>query len=405
LKKPFQGGAMMNTRTSISIFILVLSSLLISSCATTSKSLLKSVKENEYGEVAKVLDKGADVNWQTKWGYTALMYASFSGNEDLVKLLIEEGADVNARTAKNVKKRFNMKSRIRQIKRHGIEKYSWYRGLTALMIASGEGYTEIASLLIESGADVNAHCYYGGDTALMVASRYGHQEIAKLLIEKGANVKARDYYGGDTALMVASRYGHQEVTELLIEEGADVNAQSEWNSTALMLASSYGHTEVTKLLLEAGADVNAQVNWYSKSYSYTPKFFGLSQIKGCTALMYASMEGHTEDVKLLIEAGADVNLQDKDGYTALMCASEIRYTESVGLLLEAGADVNVQDSSGYTALMVASEYGCIGVAKLLLEAGADVNVRDNYGYTALELAKRNGVWDIVKLLREAGAKE
>jgi ankyrin repeat protein len=371
LKKPFQGGAMMNTRTSISIFILVLSSLLISSCATTSKSLLKSVKENEYGEVAKVLDKGADVNWQTKWGYTALMYASFSGNEDLVKLLIEEGADVNARTAKNVKKRFNMKSRIRQIKRHGIEKYSWYRGLTALMIASGEGYTEIASLLIESGADVNAHCYYGGDTALMVASRYGHQEV----------------------------------TELLIEEGADVNAQSEWNSTALMLASSYGHTEVTKLLLEAGADVNAQVNWYSKSYSYTPKFFGLSQIKGCTALMYASMEGHTEDVKLLIEAGADVNLQDKDGYTALMCASEIRYTESVGLLLEAGADVNVQDSSGYTALMVASEYGCIGVAKLLLEAGADVNVRDNYGYTALELAKRNGVWDIVKLLREAGAKE
>ena len=128
-----------------------------------------------------------------------------------------------------------------------------------------------------------------------------------------------------------------------------------------------------KLLLEAGADVNAQDYW------------------GCTALMYAK---DAEQTKLLLEAGADINARDEDGRTVLMFANDAEQTK---LLLEAGADVNAQTEGGKTALMCAED---AEQTKLLLEAGADINARDEDGYTALMCAQNA---EQAKLLLEAGA--
>ena len=114
--------------------------------------------------------------------------------------------------------------------------------------------------------------------------------------------------------------------------------------------------------------------------------------------------GDGDEVKRLIEAGADVNAQSKKGVTALMLASLMGHPEVAKLLIEAGADVNEKEKLGVTALMLTSGQGHPDVAKLLIKAGADVNEKDNEGWTALMGASGQGHTEVAELLKEAGAK-
>ena len=117
---------------------------------------------------------------------------------------------------------------------------------TALRIASKEGHVELVEMLLNNGANVNAKNSYGV-TALHIASREGHTDIVAMLLEKGADVNAKSD-GGYTALISASESGHTETVAMLLEKGADVNAKTNWGDTALIQASYYGHTEIVKLL-------------------------------------------------------------------------------------------------------------------------------------------------------------
>ena len=189
---------------------------------------------------------------------------------------------------------------------------------------------------------------------------------------RGRSVNTQDNYR-DTALMEASRRGHTGAVKLLIDNGADVNCMNSYGEIALIEASDNGHIEVVKLLIEAGADVNARDH-------------------GTTALMEASIDGYLEIVKMLIEAEADLNIQysgviyldsDKEitgkvierkfvikyyQYTVLMLASEMGHADIVKLLLNAGADVNVQNDAGRTALIIATDRNNNDIVQLLNEA-------------------------------------
>ncbi len=120
-----------------------------------------------------LIGAGADVNAKNKRGYTALMLATQRGPIEIVKLLIEGGADVNVMSEDDPKPK---------TKKDRVEPSLVF---TALEIASRRGRTEIAKLLIDAGADVNARDYKGA-TALMWASNEGHTEIVNLLKEAGA---------------------------------------------------------------------------------------------------------------------------------------------------------------------------------------------------------------------------
>ncbi len=116
----------MKTGKLVSILILVLAVLIINSCATTPKMLIKTARSGDSNEVKRLIEKGADVNAQAREGGTVLMYASMEGYTDIVNLLIEAGADINAKDNE---------------------------GWTALTWASGEGHTEVVELLIKKGAN------------------------------------------------------------------------------------------------------------------------------------------------------------------------------------------------------------------------------------------------------------
>jgi ankyrin repeat protein len=184
---------------------------------------------------------------------------------------------------------------------------SIYRdGSTPLLAASYNGYVEIVKLLLDKGADINAKSG-DGYTALILASAYGHAksgyiilnknifaspnrytEIVKLLLDKGADINERDSDNA-TALLRASQNGLMEVVKLLLNKGADVNVRNINDATPLMVASTGGHTEIVKLLLVKGADLNVKTKIDGVDY---------------TALKIAKKKGWKEIITILEKAGA-----------------------------------------------------------------------------------------------------
>ena len=120
---------------------------------------------------------------------------------------------------------------------------------------------------------------------------------------------------------------------------------------------------------------------------------------GRTALMFASMNGRIEIVRLLLDKGIDPNMVDKYDKTALHFASISGNTGIVKLLLDRGTDLDIVDNYG-TALMWASMYGHIDIVELLLAKGSDPNIVNKHGKTALMIAIISGSTGIVKLIND-----
>jgi len=161
--------------------------------------------------------------------------------------------------------------------------------------------------------------------------------------------------------------------------------------TALTAAADNGLVDVVTALIEAGASLDVQDK------------------DGRSALMIASTRNYTKDYKqivhLLLEHGADTNLQDKRGLTALFSVCGIAYNDIdiVRLLLKHGAIIDIQNNEGKSALMNASRDDLLDTVKLLLKHGANIDLRDNKGYTALIHATESGNRMIVRYLLKKGA--
>ena len=239
----------------------------------------------------------------------------------------------------------------------------------ALHDATKQGHAGIVALLLEQGADVNALKEYGG-TALHEAAEEGHESIVALLLEQGADVNALKEYGG-TALHEAALRGHTGVVTLLLEQGVDVNALDEKGRTALHGAARGGHESIVALLLEKGArpvqsesmdedfarflteakivsgtldvEVVKQIDAFLKSGANPNVTFDRGAVDDMTPLRLSVVHGHTDLVRLLLQAGADVNVQNEYGETVLHQAAWQGHASIVALLLEQGADVNVQN--------------------------------------------------------------
>ena len=215
------------------------------------------------------------------------------------------------------------------------------------------------------------------------------------VVKKLRNVRTlkrhlRKLYGFPACIQQLVREGSRMNDDATLEEPIDVQVVLLPASNAsgveeeFLEAAEEGHVEVVRMLLEAGADKD------------------LEDIDSKTALIYASDKGHGQVVRLLLAAGAR-DLADGFGYTALFRASWGGHVEVVRLLLEAGANKDLTGDLGDTALSNASWFGHAGVVRMLLEFGANKDLTDSHGYSALIRASEKGHVETVRLLLEAGA--
>ena len=254
----------------------------------------------------------------------------------------------------------------------------------SLLIALYYEREDIASLLLDLGADVNV---VGGEygTALAAAAYRGEMNIVSLLLDRGADVNSVDgEYGTVLAVAVAAYRGKTDIVPLLLDRGADVNAVGGRYGTALAMAAFQGKTDIVSLLLDRGANVNLVDGEYG------------------TALAAAAYVGGMDIVSLLLDRGANINHVGGKYGTALVAAACGGKMDIVSLLLDRGADVNSVDGE-YAALAAAAFYGRMRIVSLLLDRGANVNaVGGKYG-AALAAAALTGGTDIVSLLLDRGA--
>ena len=179
-----------------------------------------------------------------------------------------------------------------------------------------------------------------------------------------------------------------DLASKLIKQGANVNYSGDyWRRSALGFAVKNENKGLVQLLIDHGANVNVQ------------------DVHGCTPLFNAAYRGNFEIVQILINHKADPN-SGKYG-TPLIIAANWGYTEIVELLIKSGANLNKKEAVElHTALMEAAKNGHKKIVQLLIDAGADVNAEGwNKNHTALKLAEVHGYTEIVEILKKAGAKK
>ncbi|XP_064457287.1 ankyrin repeat domain-containing protein 17-like isoform X2 [Ornithodoros turicata] len=341
-------------------------------------------------EVARALvAAGANVEDHNENGHTPLMEAASAGHVSTARVLVEAGASINTHSNEFKESALTLAcykghlEMVRFLLEAGADQeHKTDEMHTALMEASMDGHVEVARLLLDSGAQVNMPTD-SFESPLTLAACGGHVELAMLLLERGANIEEVNDEGY-TPLMEAAREGHEEMVALLLSQGADINAQTEeTQETALTLACCGGFLEVADFLLKAGANL---------------------ELGASTPLMEAAQEGHVELLRYLVNAGACVNAKTATGDTALTYACENGHTDVADLLLQANADLEHESEGGRTPLMKAARAGHLCTVQFLLSRGADPNrPTANNDHTALSLACAGGHLAVVELLLAHGA--
>lgn len=270
----------------------------------------------------------------------AALYAKYP-SEDNIRALVNGGASVNGRDSK---------------------------GNSPLLLAlSMKDYTPvgICKILITAGASVNDKNADGDTPIIIEACKYNYSsEILSLLISYGADVNVISSKTGETPLLAIADHGNPDILKKLIKAGADVNLRTKSGYTPLLLSVIHCDADSAKEFISAKADLNAR------------------DPKGMTALMHASNYCDPLIVEMLLESGADPNLRSNDGWTALMYAA-----------YQPKTDTDASGMPRITGVLNPFENYFIfikwkKIINTLLNSGSDVKIKNNNGETAYDLVKK-----------------
>jgi len=334
-----------------------------------------AVFEGDNDKTRAELESGANPNLKLSDSMLSkkpslLYFASSLGFTDIVKTLIEYGANIDFTEALSIAIEKSHSEVVDLL----LSKESDISFTEPLRISADLGHIEVVDLLLNKGADINS--------SFIGANLKG----AKALLDKGANINARDS-DGNTALTLAARTRDLDLFKFLLKFGANTNSldgriEAGDLNFLLQKAVNLCDRKIALLLIEKGADVNS-----------------------------AMSEANLCGLQLLLDAGAHIDAKDDNGDTALIRAAEKRDLGLMYFLLEKGANVNTRDNNGQTALIKTiiprrrkGRGTNVHAIMLLLGKGADVNIEDNDGQTAQMIAAKQKQEQVVELLTEAGAQ-
>ncbi|UCF04055.1 MAG: ankyrin repeat domain-containing protein [bacterium] len=329
------------------------------SSAAMSQDILQVLRMGNAARGKEMLE--ADPSLATYVGgekETPLHYAAYLGDMDLIKLLVELGADINARND------FNQ---------------------NPMLYAAYEGKLGACEYLLEKGSDFD-YQDTRGNTPLLFAARQNHPEVVKLLIEKGATVEVKGNNGA-TPLYHAAARGNFEILKMLEVEGAAIGTADDNGLVPVLAALNGGHREVVEYLISKGA-----LNGFTKE-QYNVLMHG------------AAAAGMDALVDLAVEKGADFTSKTEAERTILHSAVAGGSTALVSKALDEGIQVNNADMMGRTALHLAVADGDLELTEFLLEKGADPNLKTKDGKAPYSIADDACYDDIIAVLLKNGAKK
>ena len=316
--------------------------------------------------------------------------ASMRNDAAQVRLLVANGAEVNAA--------------------HGD-------GMTGLHWAAENGNSEIANILLESEADVEAVTRLGAYRPLHLAARRGHTSVIQLLLDASADPEVESTTGSVRPLHFAAASGNAAAVQAMINHGVELNAkESMWGQTPLMFAAAAGRTEVIRLLLQGGADfalTAAVIDMPSRdefdrqdqqarrarmagTEQTVDKTGGARQGAADERLVASSSGGaRSEQDLLLVQQRDRVNqplshaqlVGGYGGMTALLMAVRDGHTSTAFTLLDHGVEIDQVSGGDHTSpLLMALINGHFGLAMELFKRGADPTVASDAGATPLYIA-------------------
>ena len=343
------------------------------------KSLLIDAVSRENVEDVKWLTTyiGCSVNDRSNDGTTPLGTAIVQENLEIVKMLIEKGADANMTYEVETEdgKIFPMSPLIEALEM--------------------ENSDIVLFLIVQGCANLNVKNSKGA-SPLHISVYNSMEDIVEKLLECDVSINAKDDEGA-TPLIIAAQEGDRNILETLLQKNAQIDEQDLSGSTALMVAvkrylfedESEETRECVEMLLEWNADVNATDNENN------------NVLMQCDE---AWSEANEELRLALIRGGCSVNQQNDKGETHLVQAVESAHINVIEELIAHGGDVNICVDNFYTALDVTAgdwesdEDECLRITEILLSAGADPNIGNPLVVAAYEKRER-----IVNLLIEHGA--
>jgi ankyrin repeat protein len=316
----------------------------------------------ENPEFARLLvDRGAEVNAKDDDGHTPLHVAVRAGREPTVRLLFEHGADPNV-SEKNVSSPLSLSDDRLDIA--GLILAQKLRPEVINDALAGAVFREnkdFAHLLLKHGAEpnINAACILG------------LKERVSTLVDANpsiVNAPTENYYKR-RLINLAAEHGQLSIVELLVAKGAEIQPKEDrW---PISEAAENGRLSVVQFLVEQGTDINEKGKW------------------GDPPLIAAASGGHANVVRFLLDRGAKPLATEESRKTALHAAARKGATEVAEIMLDVGVPVNSRDRSGQTPLHVAAYDGHAATAELLLRRGANINARDRRGQTPLAIAEQD----------------
>ncbi len=342
--------------------------------------LMTAARAGEPAAVRVLLAHGADPNAREELrGQTALMWAAAKNHADVVHALAEQGAEVNARThnpAPGMDRTFESVPAT---------------GFTPFLFAVRGGHLETAQVLLDAGADVN-DTVSDGQSALVIAAANANWQMAAYLLDRGADPNHAG--AGWNAL-------HQTLRTRRMNIG--------FGTPGPFASGTLDSIDLLRKLLASGVDVNARMTRNGMRDGQRNRFNRL----GATAVMLASKVTDVEALRVLLEAGADPVMPSADGTTPLMVAAglalwnpgedggslpgqEDEVLEAVRMLVEAGNDVNAANYRGETALHGVAFRGANEVVDYLVAQGADLDARTVDGWSPLAIARGLSYSDFYK---------
>ncbi len=320
-------------------------------------ALHSGAADGDLERVRMAVGSGADIHStrpEERVRRTPLMRAAEAGHAEIVKFLLEAGADPNTT---------------------GGELFSF--GVSPLMLAARSGHTETVRALLDAGAQVSAQQSSfkrnrlvpdSGDSALHEAAQHGHKEVVRLLIAHGSDPAKRSRQSGDA--LTAAAQGSKDAAVEVIRGKRALGQRIKPTPEALIAAVGARAADTVRLLLDQGGDPSR------------------ADRGGFTPLAAAAADGNAYMVRLLLKAGAKPGCDlKKTPMNELLIAAQGGCADIVRLLIGAGSGLDEKGFGGETALHLACLYGHVETVEVLLEAGASLTIRNDGNQTPLGLAE------------------